>query len=138
MKVIQILNNPDNDKSVFVWGHYGQKLESLDKDRFQLLAQDNPHISLARLYNKNMNKLIKEIEEIKNNGKDKETKKVLMEEVLVSIEEENSKDKVFREVNKLMLRFGDSVSFGSLVTGQFESQTKHGKMVKHKEKVNIE
>lgn len=131
--------NHDNDKSVFVWGHYGKKLEQLDNVRFKMLAQKNSHVSLSRLYNENVCKIMRTIDQLKNRDDiDINLKADLIKTELDSIAKENQLDKIFREANKLMLGMGDSVSFGSLVVGQFEPTVKHGKMVKPKEKVIIE
>lgn len=132
------MQSQENDKSVFVWGHYGQKLEQLDKDRFRLLAEKNPHVALSRLYNIKIGKLISKIYEIKE-SKIKDSEKIeKINEILNDISTENLHDKIFREANKLMLGLGDSVSFGSMVAGEFESKIKHGKIVVPKEKVEIE
>lgn len=130
--------NQDNDKSVFVWGHYGKKLEMLDKDRFKLLAEANPHIALSRLYNQKVGEISRHIEEIKQLDIEENLKAEFVKTELELIREQNDLDNIFREANKLMIGLGDSVSFGSLVTGQLERSTKHGKIVKPKEKVIIE
>lgn len=131
--------NPDNDKSVFVWGHYGKKLEQLDKKRFSMLAQKNANISLSRLYNENVCKIMRTIDKLKERTDiDNDLKVELIKTELDSISNENQLDKIFREANKLMLGMGDSVSFGSLVVGQFEPTIKHGKMIKPKDKLVIE
>lgn len=132
------VNSKDKDRSVFVWGHFGEKLEQLDKERFIFIAQSNPSISLHRYYNIKVNILVKGITDIRNNfnkltdtqkeeNKEKYAKEI--QDILNKIENENKLHLIFMEANKVMLGIGDSVSLGSLVTGQLERKVNKGRMV---------
>jgi len=129
--------NPENNQSVFVWGHYAKKLEQLDKERFKVISQLNAHIIYSRIYNKRVGYLVDEIYSVIDMDISDKQKYDRIDIILNKIEHENYLDTVFREFNKLMLSFGDSVSFGSAATGQLERLTKHGKIVKPKDKIVI-
>ena len=109
------MNKPENENAtIFVWGHFGKKLQKLDKDRYFAISQNSPHEFLSRIYNNNMEKIIDEMN---------------LKTIFDDIEHENYLDNLFRQVSAFMRGNSDMVSIGSALTGQLEKSIKTGRII---------
>jgi len=104
--------------NIFVWAHFGKKLQKLDKDRYLAISQNSADRYLSRIYNKNIEKIIMNMTD--NN----------IDETIDLIEIENNLDNLFRQVALYMRGTGDLVSVGSALTGELERNVKLGRIVK--------
>ena len=110
-----IMNNPENENaSIFVWGHFGKKLQKLDSERYFAISQNSPHEFLSRIYNRNMEKIIDKMD---------------LDSLFDDIENENYLDNLFRQVSAFLRGNSDMVSIGSALTGQLEKSIKTGKII---------
>lgn len=108
------MENQNSDRgNIFVWGNFGKKLQKLDKDRYFAITQNSPHEFLSRIYNRNMEKIINDMD---------------YENLFDNMEKENDLDNLFRQVAGFMRGNSDMVSIGSFLTGELERQTKLGRI----------
>ena len=106
-------NEPDN-ANIFVWGHFGKKLQNLDKERYYAITQNSPHLFLSKIYNRNMEKIIENMN---------------FDTLFDDIDNENYLDNLFRQVSAFMRGNISDVSIGSALTGQLEKPIKTGKII---------
>lgn len=115
--MIPVKHNQDGS-SIFIWGHFGEKLKEMDNERYLALGQSNPHLFLAKIYNRNIRKAIKLL------TKDKKS-----EEYIKAIEHENYLDNLFRRYSEFLRLLGDSVTVGSALTGETQTPPTQAKIV---------
>jgi len=100
--------------NIFVWGHFGKKLQKLDSERYFAITQNSPHEFLSRIYNNRMEQIINEMK---------------LETLFDDMEKENYLDNLFRQVSAFMRGNSDMVSIGSALTGELEKSIKTGKII---------
>lgn len=119
-----IEGNSNSDKgNIFVWGHFGKKLQKLDSDRYFAITQNSPHEFLSRIYNKRIEAIIDKMD---------------LETLFDDMENENYLDNLFRQVSAFMRGNSDMVSIGSALTGELEKSHKTGKIITKREVLDNE
>lgn len=109
------MSNPENENAnIFVWGHFGKKLQKLDNERYLAITQNSPHEFLSRIYNNKMESIIDKMD---------------LDNLFDDIEKENDLDNLFRQVASFMRGNISDVSIGSALTGQLEKAIKTGKII---------
>lgn len=115
---MQTSNSANADRGIiFVWGHFGKKLQKLDSERYLAISQNSPEYHLSRIYNNNVEKIIDEI----GNGN--------IDKIFEKMEYENYLDNLFRQVSRFLRGGGDMVSIGSALTGEVEKTVKMGRII---------
>lgn len=107
--------------NIFVWGHFGKKLQKLDSERYLAITQNSPHEFLSRIYNNRIEKIIDKMD---------------LDSLFDNIEKENRLDNLFRQVSAFMRGNSDMLSIGSALTGELENSIKTGKIITKIEKEN--
>ena len=118
------MNNDNVDKAnVFLWGHFGKKLQKLDNERYLAITQNSPNEFLSRIYNNRMEKIINKLCGDENK----------IDKLFDEMENENYLDNLFRQVSAYM-RNTSEIAVGSALTGELEKSINLGRIVKVKEK----
>lgn len=121
------MSDTNSDKgNIFVWGHFGKKLQKLDNKRYFAITQNSPAYHLSRIYNDNLEKIIDKI------GLDN----CNMDEIFKEMENENYLDNLFRQISYYLTNNADMVSIGSTLTGELEKSVKLGRIIKPDNKIS--